>query len=51
MRFLKLPKTRNNASPSLSRRSHWPHHLIIELAKDILMQGQRINKGQSGAMA
>jgi hypothetical protein len=26
-------------------------HLIIELAKDILMQGQKINKGQSGAMA
>jgi hypothetical protein len=26
-------------------------HPIIELAKDILMQGQRINKGQSGAMA
>jgi len=24
--------------------------IIIELAKDILMQGQRINKGHSGAM-
>jgi hypothetical protein len=26
-------------------------HRTIELAREILMQGQRINKGQSGAMA
>jgi len=26
-------------------------HRSIELAREILMQGQRINKGQSGAMA
>jgi len=26
-------------------------HRTIELVREILMQGQRINKGQSGAMA